>query len=80
MELVAACCGVVLVLGGHPCSLAICVVLYLSLPGKATCLDDFIATVDKTAYSLIFAAFVIVLFLLSYRLIRRASRNDGYIA
>ena len=41
---------------------------------------DFIATVDKTAYSLIFAAFVIVLFLLSYRLIRRASRNDGYIA
>lgn len=41
---------------------------------------DFIATVDKTAYSLIFAAFVIVLFLLSYRLIRRASRNDEYIA
>lgn len=38
MELVAACCGVVLVLGDHPCSLAVCVVLYLALPGKATCL------------------------------------------
>lgn len=39
MELVAACCGVVLVLGDHPCSLAVCVVLYLALPGKATCLE-----------------------------------------
>lgn len=38
VELVAARCGVVLVLRDHPCSLAIRVVFYLSLPGKATCL------------------------------------------
>lgn len=38
MELVTARCGVILVLRDNPCSLAICVVLYLSLPGKATCL------------------------------------------
>lgn len=38
VELVAARCGVVPVLRDHPCSLAIRVVFYLSLPGKATCL------------------------------------------
>lgn len=39
MELVAACRGVILVLGDYPCSPAVRVVLYLSLPGKATCLE-----------------------------------------
>lgn len=39
MELVAAGCGVILVLGDHPRSLAVRVVLHLSLPGKATCLE-----------------------------------------
>lgn len=39
MELVTASCGVILVLGDYPCSLAIRVVFYLSLPGKATCLE-----------------------------------------
>jgi hypothetical protein len=39
MELVTACCGMILVLGNHPCSLAICVVLYFNLPSKATCLE-----------------------------------------
>lgn len=39
VELVAACGGVVLVLGDHPCSLAVRVVLYLALPGKAACLE-----------------------------------------
>lgn len=39
MELVTACCGVILVLGDHSCSLAIRIVLYLSLPGKAASLE-----------------------------------------
>lgn len=39
VQLVAARRGVVLVLRDHPCSLAVRVVLYLSLPGKATCLE-----------------------------------------
>lgn len=39
MELVTASCGVILVLGDYPGSLAIRVVFYLSLPGKATCLE-----------------------------------------
>lgn len=38
MELVTACSGVILVLRDHPCSLVIRIVLYLSLPSKATCL------------------------------------------
>lgn len=39
MELIAACCGVILVLGDHPGSLAVHVVFYLSFPGKPTCLE-----------------------------------------
>lgn len=39
MELVTACCGVVLVLGDHSCSLAVRIVLHLALPGKATRLE-----------------------------------------
>lgn len=39
VELVTARCGVILVLGNHSCSLAVCVVLYLTLPGKATRLE-----------------------------------------
>lgn len=39
VELVAACCGVILVLGDHSGSLAVGIVLYLALPGKATCLE-----------------------------------------
>lgn len=39
MELVTACRGVILVLGDYPCSPAVRVILYLSLPGKATCLE-----------------------------------------
>lgn len=39
MELIAACRGVVLVLGDDPGSLAVRVVLHLSLPGKGTCLE-----------------------------------------
>lgn len=39
MELVTACRGEILMLGDHPCSLAVCVGLDLSLPGKATGLE-----------------------------------------
>lgn len=39
MEVVIACYGVTAVLGTYPSSLAIHVVLYLSLPGKNTCLE-----------------------------------------
>ena len=40
---------------------------------------DFIATVDSTAYSLVFIAFVALMFITAYRTVKRASQNDQYI-
>ena len=40
---------------------------------------DFIATVDNSAYSVVFIVFVAAMFFAAYRAVKKASRNDEYI-
>ena len=41
---------------------------------------DFIATIDNTAYSLIFIGFILLLFPISFITVKRAAKRDRYIA
>jgi len=40
---------------------------------------DFIATVDNSAYSMVFIVFVAAMFLAAYRAVKKAAGNDEYI-
>ncbi len=52
----------------------------LLLPAFMHGVYDFTATLDSVQYGWIFTAFVIVMFLIAFRLVRRMSRDDHYIA
>ena len=58
----------------------LCRLLCLLLPALLHGAYDFIASYDTTQYAWGFAAFVAALFLVSFLLVKRASRRDEYLS
>lgn len=65
---------------GHPTASVVWRVLALVLPALLHGAYDYIASMESTGTGWYFFAFVAVLFLVSYILVGRASKNDRYIA
>ena len=64
---------------GRDSASKLCRVLALLLPALLHGCYDFIASIESVHYGWLFAAFVAILFVLAFILVRRQARHDRYI-